>query len=125
MVHQFSVRLTTSKRHHQRVDNKISGLAFAHRPADHRPVMKIDDPSKEQFPGQTFELTDISHPTLIRTLRCEVAFQQIRSVCGVRPATPPTFAAVRPDKSRVGHQAGDAVLTDPPAVTSELSEQAR
>ena len=74
--------------------------------------MKIDDPGKEQFPVQTFELTDISHPTLIRTLRCEVAFQQIRSVCGVRPATPPTFAAVRPDKSGVGHQAGGAADAD-------------
>ena len=33
MVNQFSVRLTKSKRHHQRVDNKVSGLAFAHRPS--------------------------------------------------------------------------------------------
>jgi IS30 family transposase len=48
MVHQFSVRLTTSKRHHQRVDNKISGLAFAHRPADHRPSTGHEDRRSRQ-----------------------------------------------------------------------------
>ena len=87
--------------------------------------MEIDDAGQEEFAVEAFELADISHPTLVRVLGGEVAFQQVSAWRGVGSSTPPALAAVCPNEAGVSHQAGHAVLADPPAVATQLPEHTR
>jgi hypothetical protein len=61
----------------------------------------------------------------VRTLRGEVALQQVR--CGDHPvvAAPPLLARVRPNEPVTAHQPGDAVAADPVPAPTELTELAR
>ena len=126
VVNEISARVATPERHHQRGDDQVGGLAFAHRPANEGVVVEVADAGEVELAVPALELGDVRDPTSIRLFGGEVALQQVRCRhdLGVSASTE-LSAGVRADQVVVGHQPGDSIVADAVATAAQLTGDAR
>lgn len=126
VVQQLPGRVAPPEGHHQRGDDEVGGLAFAHRPTDQRVVVEVADPCQVELAVATAELGDVGDPSLIGALGGEVPLQQVR--CrrhGGVAASTPLASPMRPDEALSTHQAGHPMPAGVMAGPAELTSDAR
>jgi hypothetical protein len=102
--------LPSTERHHERCDDKVGGLTFAHGPADDRVVVQVADGGQEQLAVLAVELADVGDLAQIGSLGAEIALQQIGCRDHLRvPSLAPLLAAVHADEALSSHEPGDAM----------------
>ena len=87
VMDQLAVWLAAAEGHHERGDDQVSGLAFAHGPADERAVVQVPDAGEEELAVLAGELGDVGDPAQIRGLGGEVALSRsgAGTMAGWRP----------------------------------------
>ena len=126
VVQQLAGRVAATEGHHQRRNDEVGGLAFAHRPTDQRVVVQVADPGQVELAVDTAELGDVGDPSLIGALGGEVPLQQIR--CrrhGGVAASTPLASPMRPDQALSTHQTGHPMPAGVMAGPAELPGDAR
>ena len=117
-------RVSSAECHDEGVDDEIGRLAFAHRPAHDRLIVKVLDSGQVELAVPTGELGVVGDPPLIGPLGSEVPLEQVRCRGRVRLAAPPSSPAMDTDEAVLAHQPGDSLATDPAATMAKLAVDA-
>ena len=124
VVQQLACGVAATEGHHQRGDDEVGGLAFAHRPTDQRVVMQVTDAGQVELAVAAAELGDVGDPSLIGALGGEVPLQQVRcrghgGVAASTPLSSPMGADEALSTHQTGHPMPAGVMAGPAELTSD------
>ena len=127
VVQQLVGRVAATERHHQRGDDEVGGLAFAHRPADEGVVVQVADAGEVELAVNSTRTRRCPRPIADRS-RSAVKSRCSRSGAGDHrgvTASTPLAAAVSADQALGSHQPGDPVVARPDALGGAAGRRPR